>query len=78
MANLRATAHTPVGSYTGKLNGAPSSREDLEEARDAIQKQLNTLGYLVLYSTDDKADVVEVTLPGELVKNSVFIFKVEE
>lgn len=72
MAKLMATVHTSVGKFEGFVNGVDASVESLTAYRDKIQQSVNSMTYMVLYGVDGE----EITLPGDLIQNSVLVFKV--
>lgn len=70
--DLWVDAHTPVGPFRGTINKVAGSEAELAQTRDAIQKQIDRLEFIVLYVNDGS----EITLPGTLVKNSVLTFSI--
>ena len=69
---LRVRVNTPVGEFEGKLNQRAGERRDCEALRDTLQKTINDLDYVVVFT--DHNDT-EITFPKEVIKNSVFTFR---
>lgn len=73
MYNLKVEVHTPVGHFIGLVNGEPIDEEMAIRARDGLQKVTNDTKYLTIYGEEG-----EITFPGEICKNSVFVWRIEE
>lgn len=81
---------TPVGRVSGFMTAEPIPNETLSsitEARDQIQKMANDLNQLTLFSREpgplleaasQNPTAHEVTLPGELIKNSIMLSQIVE
>jgi hypothetical protein len=79
---------TPVGRMTGFLTAEPlaESREDVTAARDQIQSSIASLTQLTLFTRDTDPIIgaegthsaMEITLPGDLIKNSVMVSQIVE
>jgi hypothetical protein len=75
---VRVEANTPVGTFEGyssRPNDPFEVRENAEQARDTIEKNISNFGFFVLFSADGKQ---EITLPGETIRNSVLVFSISE
>jgi len=76
MYNLMVTVYTPVHEFEGTINDPKlsSTKEVMERTRDDLEKAINGLTYMVIYHECGS----EIALPGELIKNSAFVFWIEE
>ncbi len=79
MALLYVVAHTPVGVFEGSVNGDPTAAaSDLAQIRDAIQAQLQTMTYMVLYTNFKNLNENQISLSGDMIRRSVISFSVRE
>jgi len=78
MFDIKVTAHTPVGEFTGYLNGIPVSKDQAASIRDQIQSKVEVLENLTLYLNRDSVVASEMTFPGTLIKRSMFHFHLVE
>lgn len=70
---LNVTIHSPVGVFVGSLNNDSRDDSDLKQLRDRIQAKPDDLNYLVIFVDD-----TEVLVPGDVFKNSVTEFKIQD
>jgi hypothetical protein len=74
MANIRITAHTPRGAFTGTLSSDNKlPLKHVTEVRDQLQS--NNLNRLVLYGVAESGQVLEISLRSEILKESVLCFE---
>jgi hypothetical protein len=79
---------TPVGRMTGFLTAEPiqESLEEVTFARDKIQSSLAGLSYMSIFTRDADPIIgaegthyaMEISLPGEIIKNSVMVSQIVE
>lgn len=76
-----------AGRVTGFLSPEPidETREDVIAARDEIQSRLHTLNHLTIFTRDldtilpgGNLTPLEITLPEDVIKNSVMISQIVE
>jgi hypothetical protein len=77
-----------AGSVTGFLTAEPITDGDIAQvtqARDAIQSRIGDLSYITIFSRDtsmildgQNPTAFEITLPGEVLKNSVMLTQIIE
>lgn len=69
---LKITAVTPRGEFTGTFGGQDADRGVIERCIDALRENVSSLRYLAL----DTEDGYEVVLNQQMIGQSVFKFKV--
>lgn len=71
---LNLTIHSPVGKFVGPINKSSTDTvSDLTQLRDKMEANSNSLGYVVIYNKSG-----EVCIPGEVMKNSVVEYHIED
>jgi len=73
--NIIVEVHSRVGGFQGRINEAPIAQDTAIRARNEIQNKINALSTLTLYTNNPDE---EITLPGRLIQNSVFKFRIVE
>lgn len=76
--NLRITANTPVGKFVGYVCSTGSDKDLIERARDEVQAKISSLDMFTLYADTqtDGGQMSEITLPVDVIHNSVFVFEI--
>lgn len=78
---------TPVGRMTGFLTAEPipETLEEVTFARDKIQSNISGLTYMSIFTRDTdlmlsgkNPTAMELTLPGDVLKNSVMVSQIVE
>ena len=78
MAFLYARVKTQLGEFCGYTHDKPESKENLIRTRDVLQAQLENLQTFTLFESFSNPDECQITLPSEVIRNSVVSFKILE